>query len=68
MDQNGDFIQFDPECTIFVCNKWDQVKEKEEEDVWKHIAKTLLKFWPTKSNTDITKQMFKLSVGNVSLV
>lgn len=53
---------FDPECVIFVCNKWDQVPVKEEENVWNDIAKKLQTCWPTGMNVDIRKQMFKMSV------
>lgn len=54
--------QFDPECAIFVCNKWDQVPEGEDETVWKDIARKLQACWPTRRNVDITRQMFKMCV------
>ena len=33
-------------CALFVCNKWDQVPEKETEDVKKHMTAKLQKCWP----------------------
>ena len=33
-------------CALFVCNKWDQVPEKEDEEVKSHIVKKLEKSWP----------------------
>lgn len=62
LEQKGLLQQFDPECAIFVCNKWDQVPDREDEMVWKDIAKKLQANWPTKRNMDITGQMFKMSV------
>lgn len=62
LEQKGLLQQFDPECAIFVCNKWDQVPDSEGEMVWKDIAKKLQANWPTRRNIDITGQMFKMSV------
>lgn len=65
LEQKGLLQQFDPECAIFVCNKWDQVPDREDEMVWKDIAKKLQANWPTKRNMDIAGQMFKMSVTKV---
>uniref|UniRef100_K1QJ91 Serine/threonine-protein kinase atg1 n=1 Tax=Magallana gigas TaxID=29159 RepID=K1QJ91_MAGGI len=62
LEQKGLLQQFDPECAIFVCNKWDQVPDSEGEMVWKDISKKLQANWPTRRNIDITGQMFKMSV------
>lgn len=60
--EKGISHQFDPECAIFVCNKWDQVPEGEEKTVWEDIARKLKACWPTRRNVDITRQMFKMCV------
>lgn len=65
MAEKGLSHQFDPECAIFVCNKWDQVPEGEDETVWKDIARKLQACWPTRRNVDITRQMFKMCVTKV---
>lgn len=65
LEEKGLSHQFDPECAIFVCNKWDQVPEGEEETVWKDIARKLQACWPTRRNVDITRQMFKMCVTKV---
>ena len=33
-------------CALFVCNKWDQVPEKEVNEVKNHVVEKLLRFWP----------------------
>ena len=55
---------FDPTRTIFVCNKWDQVPEKEEETVWNNTVKKLQDHWPNFNES----QMFKLSTKEVCLL
>ena len=35
-----------PTCALFVCNKWDQVPEKEAEEVKNHVIEKLQKCWP----------------------
>lgn len=62
LEQRGSLHQFDPDCAIFVLNKWDQVPDREDTKVWEAISRKLRKYWPTSRNTDITEQMFKLSV------
>lgn len=68
MEENGNLHQFDPNCTIFVCNKWDQVPSEEDTIVWEGIAEKLQSVLPTMSKEEITKQMFRLSVKEVSSV
>lgn len=65
LEAKGLSHQFDPECAIFVCNKWDLVPEEEEETVWKDIARKLHACWPTRRNVDITRQMFKMCITKV---
>lgn len=60
--------QFDPDCAIFVCNKWDEVQDHEEDEVWQEISKQLRKYWPTSGNVDITEKMFKLSIKEVCTI
>ncbi|XP_062578136.1 bacterial dynamin-like protein [Saccostrea cucullata] len=57
----GRLQQFDPECAIFVCNKWDQVPKEEEKRVLEDIARKLKTHWPTRRDVNITEQMFKMS-------
>lgn len=33
-------------CALFVCNKWDQVPEKEIKEVQNHVIRKLTKCWP----------------------
>ncbi|XP_061179749.1 uncharacterized protein LOC133188377 [Saccostrea echinata] len=60
-EKKGRLLQFDPDCAIFVCNKWDQVPNEEGDRVWEDIARKLKNHWPTRRDMDITKQMFKMS-------
>lgn len=38
--------KFPSTCALFVCNKWDQVPEKETKDVEDHVIRQLRKFYP----------------------
>ncbi|KAJ7392770.1 hypothetical protein OS493_010425 [Desmophyllum pertusum] len=38
--------EFSPKCALFVCNKWDQVPEKEIKEVKNHVVMKLTKYWP----------------------
>ncbi|XP_063419671.1 uncharacterized protein LOC134704820 [Mytilus trossulus] len=51
--------EFDTKTTIFVCNKWEQVPEEEEEDVMNFICSVLKDSWP---NLNVEGQIYKLSV------
>ena len=66
LEKKGRLQEFDPECAIFVCNKWDQVPPEEEDIVWNHIVKKLQETWPTRKNVNIINQMFKMSVTEVN--
>ena len=33
-------------CALFVCNKWDQVPEKEVKEVKDHVIRNLQRCWP----------------------
>jgi len=37
---------FTPQCAMFVCNKWDQIPEKEAREVKSHVIKKLKNCWP----------------------
>ncbi|XP_071150502.1 uncharacterized protein in xynA 3'region-like [Mytilus edulis] len=54
----GNMLDFQPETTLFVCNKWDAVEEEEEREVLNFISSKLQSIWP---NVNPDKQMFKLS-------
>ena len=60
--------EFDPHCTIFVCNKWDQVPRAEEEKVWRETVNKLKASWPVRTNCDIEDQMFKMCTLEVGIV
>ena len=34
------------QCALFVCNKWDQVREEEVKEVRNHVITKLEKCWP----------------------
>ena len=37
---------FPSKCALFVCNKWDQVPEKETKEVKHHVIRKLQRCWP----------------------
>ena len=37
---------FTPQCAMFVCNKWDQIPEKEAREVQNYVTKKLKNCWP----------------------
>lgn len=63
LEKKGSLNQFDPECAIFVCNKWDQVPDDEDVEVWEDVVKKLHSHWITRKNVDIREHMFKMSVN-----
>lgn len=67
LENDGLLNHFDPECAVFVCNKWEEVSDEEEEAVWNTIAETLESMWPTEEGTNIRKQMYKMSVKTVCM-
>ena len=38
--------EFSSKSALFVCNKWDQIPQKEIEEVKKHVIRKLEKCWP----------------------
>lgn len=64
-DCDGDM--FDPRCALFICNKWDIVKQHtnptEEKKLKEDIFSKLSKRWPGLQ----PKQIFYLSTTTVSL-
>ncbi len=47
------------ECSIFVANKWDQVKEPEQDKTKKFLAKRLNECW---QDADLTNHILYMSV------
>ena len=52
------------QCALFVCNKWDQVPEKEVKEVQNHVIKKLKKCWP---GLDPKSQIIYMSTKNASV-
>jgi len=55
---------FTPECAMFVCNKWDQIPEKEAKEVQNHVIKKLKNCWP---GLDPQSQIIHISTMNASI-
>ncbi|XP_074633532.1 uncharacterized protein LOC141892232 [Acropora palmata] len=55
--------QLPAKCALFVCNKWDQVPEKEDKEVKSHIVKKLKQSWP---NLDPSTQITYISTLNAT--
>ncbi|XP_067035404.1 uncharacterized protein [Acropora muricata] len=55
--------QLPTKCALFVCNKWDQVPEKEDKEVKIYIVKTLQQSWP---NLDPATQIIHMSTLNAT--
>ena len=53
-----------PQCALFVCNKWDQVPEREVKEVQNHVTKKLTKCWP---GLDPKSQIIYMSTRNASV-
>ena len=43
LDEKGEFSS---KSALFVCNKWDQIPQKEIEEVKKYVIRKLEKCWP----------------------
>ncbi|XP_019616595.1 PREDICTED: uncharacterized protein LOC109464099 [Branchiostoma belcheri] len=56
-----DMQLFDPKTAVFVCNKWDQVPDKEREQVRAEIIRQLEKHWSRNYKLDPKSQVFCLS-------
>ena len=52
------------QCALFVCNKWDQVPEKEVKEVQNHVIKKLKKCWP---GLDPKSQIVYMSTKNAGV-
>ena len=50
--------EFSPKCTLFVCNKWDNISPAEESEVMAHITNKLKQCL---SDMDPDKQVIRLS-------
>ena len=59
--QEGSFLS---QCALFVCNKWEQVPEKEVSIVQDHVILKLKKCWPS---LDPKSQIIYMSTRNASL-
>ena len=55
--------QLPAKCALFVCNKWDQVPEKEDKEVKSHIVKKLKQSWP---DLDPSTQITYISTLNAT--
>lgn len=62
--KDSKMYEFDPTRAIFVCNKWDQVPDEEDDKVWNNTKTKLKDNWPHFKES----QMFKLSSKEVSFV
>jgi len=52
------------QCALFVCNKWDQVPEKEVKEVQDHVIEKLKRYWP---GFDPESQIICMSTKNASV-
>jgi len=52
------------QCALFVCNKWDQVEEKEKKQVQNHVIEKLKKSWP---GLDPESQIIFMSTKKASI-
>ncbi|KAL9963747.1 hypothetical protein ACROYT_G027281 [Oculina patagonica] len=52
------------QCALFVCNKWDQVPEKEIKEVQNHVIRKLTKCWP---GINPESQIIHISTKNASI-
>lgn len=49
------------ECSLFICNKWDQVEEKEREEVKRHVVEQLGQCW---QDTNVKNHILYMSIRN----
>ena len=49
------------ECSLFICNKWDLVPEREKKAVKQYIVKQLGKCW---QNKNVENQILCMSIRN----
>ena len=55
--------EFPSTCALFVCNKWDRIREKEVKDVEDHVINQLKKFYP---GIVPERQIVQMSTKNAS--
>ena len=55
-------MKFSPNCTLFVCNKWDTIPTSEGDVVIAHTINKLIQRLP---NVDIGTQIIRLSTSKV---
>lgn len=61
MKQDGD-SDLSPDCMLYVCNKWDNVEENEEEKVFEEIQSRL-----RRNGIEVREgQLLKLSIKKVN--
>lgn len=66
LEKEGETV-FDIASTIFVCNKWDQVPNKEDEQVMKFIQNKLEECMKLANKTiNMDKQVLRFSAAQVS--
>ena len=53
-------MEFSPNCTLFVCNKWDTIPTPERKVVMEHITKKLSQCLP---DLDTNTQIIRLSTS-----
>ena len=56
-------LQFDPQCALFVCNRWDNIGEDQDELVFNHAYQKLKSLWPNMTKS----QMIKFSAFKAKL-
>jgi hypothetical protein len=47
------YARFDPKMALFVCNRWDLVKEQDKEIVRQNALKRLGECWPQLDNSQV---------------
>lgn len=62
LQQDGD-TELNPDCMLYVCNKWDNVDEKEEKKVFEEIHSRL-----RRNGIEVKEgQLLKLSIKKVEI-
>ena len=64
-EEKGGLSAFDPNCTIFVCNKWDIVEKRGDiENTWKDTVNKL----QTNFHHISEEHIFKMSTTEVNIL
>ena len=53
------------ECSLYVCNKWDQIEKKERDKVKEYVFKQLSECW---ENANLNKQIVYISTKDAKTV